>query len=193
MSEADPDAERPIGGAAPVDHAAALSAAAERARAGNLARVGEKLARQNKLFVRDRLDLLLDEGTFVEDALLANALGEDLPADGVVTGTGEVDGRTVVVVANASLMPRSTDATVWASPPEPPSSPPQAPASRLRPASATRPLRTRACMDPPSLYRRVNFVTSHDGGHIMAPVAPPRRSPLGKTPHGSRSDATPVT
>ncbi|MCB1016996.1 MAG: acyl-CoA carboxylase subunit beta, partial [Acidimicrobiales bacterium] len=68
---------------------------AERARAGNLARVGEKLARQNKLFVRDRLDLLLDEGTFVEDALLANALGEDLPADGVVTGTGEVDGRTV--------------------------------------------------------------------------------------------------
>ncbi|MCB1004329.1 MAG: acyl-CoA carboxylase subunit beta [Acidimicrobiales bacterium] len=100
MSEADPDAERPIGGAAPVDHAAALSAAAERARAGNLARVGEKLARQNKLFVRDRLDLLLDEGTFVEDALLANALGEDLPADGVVTGTGEVDGRTVVVVAN---------------------------------------------------------------------------------------------
>jgi hypothetical protein len=34
------------------------------------------------------LSLLLDEGTFVEDALLANASATDLPADGVVTGTG---------------------------------------------------------------------------------------------------------
>ena len=48
----------------------------------------EKLARQNKLFVRDRLALLLDDGSFVEDALLANALAGDLPADGVVTGVG---------------------------------------------------------------------------------------------------------
>ncbi len=82
------------------DHRAILAAATDRARAGNLAKVGEKLARQNKLFVRDRLALLLDEGTFVEDALLANTLAGDLPADGVVTGTGEIDGRTVVVVAN---------------------------------------------------------------------------------------------
>jgi len=82
------------------DHRDVLAAATERALAGNMARVGEKLARQNKLFVRDRLALLLDEGTFVEDALLANTMARDLPADGVVTGTGQVDGRTVVVVAN---------------------------------------------------------------------------------------------
>jgi len=82
------------------DHRALLASAAQRALAGNVAKVGDKLARQNKLFVRDRLAILLDEGTFVEDALLANTSAEDLPADGVVTGTGEIDGRTVVVVAN---------------------------------------------------------------------------------------------
>jgi acetyl-CoA carboxylase carboxyltransferase component len=73
---------------------------AARARQGNLAKEGEKLARQNKLFVRERLKLLLDEESFVEDALLANALAGDLPADGVITGVGRVDGRPVCVMAN---------------------------------------------------------------------------------------------
>jgi methylmalonyl-CoA decarboxylase subunit alpha len=77
-----------------------LAARVARARAGNLERVGEKLAKQNKLFVRDRLDLLLDAGSFVEDGLLANSDAEDLPADGVVTGVGRVDGRPVCVMAN---------------------------------------------------------------------------------------------
>ncbi len=77
-----------------------LAAATERARAGNLAKGADKLAAQNKLFVRDRLDLLLDPGSFVEDALLANAAATDLPADGVVTGVGRVDGRSVCVMAN---------------------------------------------------------------------------------------------
>jgi acetyl-CoA carboxylase carboxyltransferase component len=77
-----------------------LGDAAARALQGNLAREAEKLKRQNKLFVRDRLALLLDEGSFVEDALLANAMAGDLPADGVVTGTGSVDGRPVCVMAN---------------------------------------------------------------------------------------------
>jgi len=71
-----------------------------RARAGNLHKEAAKLERQGKLFVRDRLDLLLDPGSFVEDGLLANTLAEDLPADGVVTGTGRIDGRPVCVVAN---------------------------------------------------------------------------------------------
>ncbi len=72
----------------------------ERALAGNLHKEAEKLARQGKLFVRDRLVLLLDAGSFVEDALLANTMAADLPADGVVTGVGLVDGRPVCVVAN---------------------------------------------------------------------------------------------
>jgi len=77
-----------------------LAAALERAPQGNLHKEAEKLARQNKLFVRERIDLLCDPGTFVEDGLLANATATDLPADGVVTGIGEVDGRPAVVVAN---------------------------------------------------------------------------------------------
>lgn len=77
-----------------------VTAATQRALDGNLARHAGKLAEQGKLFVRDRLDLLLDPGSFIEDALLANTSATDLPADGVVTGTGTVDGRHVVVVAN---------------------------------------------------------------------------------------------
>ncbi len=71
-----------------------------RVRRGNLHKEADKLARQRKLFVRDRLDLLLDPGSFVEDGLLANAAATDLPADGVVTGVGRVDGRPVCVMAN---------------------------------------------------------------------------------------------
>ena len=77
-----------------------LDARSARARAGNLHREAEKLARQGKLFVRDRLALLFDEDTFVEDGLLANTNANDLPADGVVTGQGRVGGRPALVVAN---------------------------------------------------------------------------------------------
>ena len=60
-----------------------LAAAAARALQGNLAKEGAKLAAADKLFVRERLNLLLDPGSFVEDGLLVNALApsNDLPAD----------------------------------------------------------------------------------------------------------------
>ncbi len=78
----------------------ALTAHTERALSGNLHREAAKLERQHKLFVRDRLALLLDTGTFVEDGLLANTMATDLAADGVVTGIGKVEGRPVCVMAN---------------------------------------------------------------------------------------------
>jgi acetyl-CoA carboxylase carboxyltransferase component len=78
----------------------ALGAAARRALAGNLATGGAKLEAAGKLFVRERIALLVDTGSFVEDGLLANAAAPDLPADGVVTGSGTVDGRPVLIVAN---------------------------------------------------------------------------------------------
>jgi acetyl-CoA carboxylase carboxyltransferase component len=59
-----------------------------------------KLREQHKLTARERLDLLLDEGSFIEDGVFANALAGDLPADGVVTGLGTIDGRQVAVMAN---------------------------------------------------------------------------------------------
>ena len=82
------------------DETLAYQQRAARALQGNLAREGAKLARQNKLFVRDRIALLIDGDTFVEDGLLANTMADDLPADGVVTGTARVDGRPVCIVAN---------------------------------------------------------------------------------------------
>ena len=96
-------AERPEGSGAPsrpISISDRVRAHEERARQGNTATQGEKLKKQNKLFVRDRVALLLDEGSFVEDGLLANALAGDLPADGVVTGVGRIDGRPVCVMAN---------------------------------------------------------------------------------------------
>jgi propionyl-CoA carboxylase beta subunit len=53
-----------------------------------------------RLKARERVDLLFDAGTFVEDGALANALADGLPADGVITGQGLVAGRPALVVAN---------------------------------------------------------------------------------------------
>src|SRR6185437_5755251 len=53
-----------------------------------------------KLFARDRIAGLLDAGSFTEDGRYANAAAAGLPADGVVTGTGTIDGRPVAVMAN---------------------------------------------------------------------------------------------
>jgi len=45
--------------------------------------------------------VLVDEGSFVEDGLLATAgSATGLPADGVVTGVGRVEGRPVAIIAH---------------------------------------------------------------------------------------------
>ncbi len=84
----------------------ALRAVRQRARLGG----GEdRLARQHargKLSARERLDLLLDTGTFHELEPFITHQGDELGlskerflGDGVVTGYGQVDGRTVYVYA----------------------------------------------------------------------------------------------
>src|SRR3970040_874273 len=61
----------------------------------------DKLKDEGKLFVRDRLKLLLDPGSpFQEDFLFARNQEADTPADGVVTGVGTVGGRAVCLIAN---------------------------------------------------------------------------------------------
>ena len=76
-----------------------------RARAGGAARYHEKNAARGKLFVRERLRLLLDDpDDFVEDAMLANCEAEGLAADGVITGFGRVHGRRVAIMANDSTI-----------------------------------------------------------------------------------------
>jgi acetyl-CoA carboxylase carboxyltransferase component len=71
----------------------------ERALRGSVRHL-PKLREQGKLTVRERLDLLLDSGSFIEDGLFANALSDDLPADGVVTGLGTIGERRVAVMGN---------------------------------------------------------------------------------------------
>ncbi|NQV07583.1 acyl-CoA carboxylase subunit beta [bacterium] len=77
-----------------------FDAASGQARQGGPEKYHDVLRERGKLFVRDRVELLCDPGTFVEDGLLANARADDLAADGVVTGRGVVDGRPVVIIAN---------------------------------------------------------------------------------------------
>lgn len=87
------------------ERSGALSEAIERARSGGAQRYHAKAAEAGKLFVRDRLALLLDSAEgFVEDGLLVNALAGDLPADGVVTGVGQIEGRPVAVMGNDSTV-----------------------------------------------------------------------------------------
>src|SRR3989442_14529209 len=81
--------------------AKAMAEATQRARSGGDPKYHQKLAEQGKLFVRERLRLLLDDvDEFAEEGLLASALAGDLPADAVVTGVGPVHGRPVAVMAN---------------------------------------------------------------------------------------------
>src|SRR6478735_3212182 len=75
-------------------------AAAHTASASAPDKAQAKLDAQGKIYVRDRIALLFDEGSFVEDGRYANALQPGLPADGVVTGRGPVDGRAAIVIAN---------------------------------------------------------------------------------------------
>jgi acetyl-CoA carboxylase carboxyltransferase component len=83
-----------------------LHARREKARLGG---GEEKIARQHaagKLTARERLDLLMDEGTFTELGIHGQPhfsqqamAGGEAPADGVITGYGRVDGRFVAVAA----------------------------------------------------------------------------------------------
>jgi methylmalonyl-CoA decarboxylase subunit alpha len=75
-----------------------------RVEAGGAPRYHEKNLEQGKLFARKRVELLLDPGSFLEDAALANVADPELPADGVITGTGTQGGRPVCVMANDSTV-----------------------------------------------------------------------------------------
>ncbi|BCB80559.1 acyl-CoA carboxylase subunit beta [Phytohabitans flavus] len=82
----------------------ALDRLRKRALAGGAEKYHAANAAKGKLFARERVALLVDEGSFVEDGLYANALAEGLPADGVVTGQATVDGRPVCLMANDSTV-----------------------------------------------------------------------------------------
>src|SRR4051812_7674375 len=82
---------------------------AERRERAKLGGGEERIARQHaadKLTARERLDLLIDPGTFNELGIharphysVAALQNKDAPADGVITGYGKVAGRMVAVCA----------------------------------------------------------------------------------------------
>ncbi len=69
----------------------------------------EKIQKQHdagKLTARERIDLLVDEGSFVELGIHGgphfsqrSMEGRDAPADGVITGWGDIDGRRCAIAA----------------------------------------------------------------------------------------------
>ena len=78
----------------------------EKARLGGGPEKIERQHEQGKLTARERLALLIDEGTFTELGIHGRPHfsqrameGKEAPADGVVTGYGRIDGRLVAVAA----------------------------------------------------------------------------------------------
>jgi len=82
----------------------ALEQLRKRVRAGGAERYHAANAAKGKLFARERVALLIDEGSFVEDGMYANVLADGLPADGVITGTATVDQRPIALMANDSTV-----------------------------------------------------------------------------------------
>jgi len=83
-----------------------LKTLADKIKQGGAAKYHQANANAGKLFCRERIALLCDDGgrDFIEDGLLANATAGDLPADGVITGIGRVHGRPVALMANDSTV-----------------------------------------------------------------------------------------
>ena len=83
-----------------------LDAYREKARlGGGQARI-DKQHQQGKLTARERIDVLLDKGTFVEVNDLVESRIDDfgldkkrIPGDGVITGYGKINGRLVFVAS----------------------------------------------------------------------------------------------
>jgi acetyl-CoA carboxylase carboxyltransferase component len=81
-----------------------LAQTRKRVMAGGAERYHSANAAKGKLFARERIALLVDDGSFVEDGVYANSLADGLPADGVITGIARIDGRDVCVMANDSTV-----------------------------------------------------------------------------------------
>ena len=89
-----------------------LAAQVERIKQGGGQRYQERHVSRGKLLPRDRIDALLDPGTpFLEFSQLAahDMYGkDDVPAAGIITGIGRINGQECVVVANDATVKGGT-------------------------------------------------------------------------------------
>src|SRR5437764_14838486 len=82
-----------------------VGAEIERIKKGGPEKYHARNREQKKLFARDRLKLLLDDGKIeFEEGMFAECRDPDLPADAVITGVGRIDGRPVAFSASDSTV-----------------------------------------------------------------------------------------
>jgi acetyl-CoA carboxylase carboxyltransferase component len=88
-----------------------LEALAEKARLGGGQKAVDRHHEKGKLTARERIDLLLDEGSFVEMNMLAESQSVDfgmqerkVPGDGVAIGYGTIEGKLVFVYSEDSTV-----------------------------------------------------------------------------------------
>ena len=82
------------------DREQALREDVEAILSGGPERGHEKIEELGKLFVRDRLDRIFDEIAYEDGTFARFSDGDELPADGLITGVGTIDGRTVFFAAH---------------------------------------------------------------------------------------------
>ncbi|GGK94627.1 acyl-CoA carboxylase subunit beta [Mangrovihabitans endophyticus] len=87
-----------------LDNGGSLESTRKRVISGGAERYHAANAAKGKMFARERIASLVDEGSFVEDGLFANSLADGLPADGVITGAARIAGRDVCLMANDSTV-----------------------------------------------------------------------------------------
>src|SRR6266542_5990534 len=88
-----------------------LRAALADVREGGKAEARHKHESRGKLFVRERVERLIDPDTaFLELSALAayEVYDDDVPAAGIVTGVGRVEGQEVMIVANDATVKGGT-------------------------------------------------------------------------------------
>ena len=72
----------------------------ENIMAGGPERGHDKIEDLGKVFVRDRLDMIFDEIEYEDGSFARFGDDDELPADGLITGIGSIDGRKVAFTAN---------------------------------------------------------------------------------------------
>src|SRR5438046_2496036 len=82
-----------------------LAVEIERIKKGGAEKYHARNRQQKRLFARDRLKLLLDDGKIeFEDGMFAECQNPELPADAVITGVGRIHGRPVAFSASDSTV-----------------------------------------------------------------------------------------
>ncbi len=81
-----------------------LAKVVQQAERGGAEKYHQKNAEAGKLFARERIRLLVDADSFIEEGKLANNLESELASDGVITGVARIGGRPVALMANDSTI-----------------------------------------------------------------------------------------